>query len=308
MRGDCERTQNLARPLASGLQSVVYEHRAMGTLLDDFGFQLGRWLMAQAVVSDRGAFAGFRRWRRDAVKNTLGKLIWWCERFVVRYSTVEDVPVFDAREFDWTDLLESNADAIRRECGQVLRFSSEIPSFHELSPDQASISDDDRWKTYFLYAMGEKAEGNCGRCPITTDVLERIPGMTTAFFSILAPGKQIPAHRGVFKGFVRCHLGLRVPTDRESCFMRVAEERFDWEDGKCVVFDDTYDHEVQNNTDEMRVVLLLDVVRPMHTPARWLTRVLMWIGGYTAYVRDARENYFAWEERFDRAWTQNLAD
>jgi beta-hydroxylase len=61
--------------------------------------------------------------------------------------------------------------------------------------------------------MGEKAEVNCGRCPVTMEVLERIPGMTTAFFSILAPGQRIPAHRGVFKGFVRCHLALRFPKE-----------------------------------------------------------------------------------------------
>jgi aspartyl/asparaginyl beta-hydroxylase (cupin superfamily) len=262
--------------------------------------------MVHAVVSERGALAGFRQWRRDTVKNLFGKLIWWCERFVVRYSTVPDLPVFDPDEFAWTGLLEANADTIRRECEAVLEFGSEIPSFHELSPDQASISDDDRWKTYFLYAMGEKAEGNCGRCPVTAEVLERIPGMTTAFFSILAPGKRIPAHRGVFKGFVRCHLALRVPKEIESCFMRVGEGRLHWDDGKCVVFDDTYDHEVRNDTDEMRVVLLVDVVRPMRRPARWLTRVLMWVGGHTAYVRDARKNYFAWEKRFDRAWKQGV--
>jgi hypothetical protein len=52
--------------------------------------------------------------------------------------------VFDANEFAWTGLLEANADAIRRECEAVLQFGSEIPSFHELLPDQASISDDDR--------------------------------------------------------------------------------------------------------------------------------------------------------------------
>lgn len=63
---------------------------------------------------------------------------------MVRHSTVPALPVFDANEFAWTGLPEANADAIRRECEAVLQFGSEIPSFHELLPDQASISDDDR--------------------------------------------------------------------------------------------------------------------------------------------------------------------
>ncbi|MBT8469816.1 MAG: aspartyl/asparaginyl beta-hydroxylase domain-containing protein, partial [Deltaproteobacteria bacterium] len=143
---------------------------------------------------------------------------------------------------------------------------------------------------YLLFAMGQKAEGNCGRCPETTRVLESIPGMTTAFFSILAPGKHIPPDRGIFKGFVRCHLGLLVPERRADCYMRVADVNLHWEPGKCMVFDDTYDHEVHNDTDERRVVLLIDVVRPIRYPARLLTRGLMWMGNWTAYIKDARRN------------------
>ena len=260
--------------------------------------------MPRLLIGERISFEGLQQWRRDTVKNQLGKLIWWSERFVNRFSVVDDKPTFGAHEFPWTKPLEDNAEAIIRECEAVLRFDSEIPSFHELSPDQKSISDDDRWKTYLLFAMGQKAEGNCSRCPETTRVLESIPGMTTAFFSILAPGKHIPPHRGIFKGFVRCHLGLLVPQSRDDCYMRVANRKLHWERGKCMVFDDTYDHEVFNDTDETRVVLLIDVVRPMRYPARLLTRGLMWIGSWTAYVKDARRNYFVWEKRFDQAWNE----
>lgn len=258
--------------------------------------------MSGVNVEKRGSFENLKNWRRDTVKNLLGDLIESCERLVNRYSLIADKPAFDPAEFPWTALLEENADAIKRECEAVLRFGDEIPSFHELSPDQKSISDDDRWKTYLLFAMGQKADGNCGRCPETTRVLESIPGMTTAFFSILAPGKHIPPHRGIFKGFVRCHLSLQVPERRADCYMRVADVNLHWEPGKCMVFDDTYDHEVYNNTDERRVVLLLDVVRPMRYPARLLTRGLMWVGSWTAYIKDAQRNYAVWEQRFDQAW------
>jgi hypothetical protein len=75
----------------------------------------------------------------------------------------------------------------------VLSFRDRIPAFHTISKDQRSITSDDRWRTYFFFGMGYKAEKNCARCPETTRMLEEIPGMRTAFFSILEPGKHIPA-------------------------------------------------------------------------------------------------------------------
>lgn len=260
--------------------------------------------MRWGLLKTLGSAEDFKRWRRETVKGTLGRLIWSCEQLVNRYSLIADKPAFDAAEFPWTAVLERNADVIRCECEAILQFDGAIPSFHELSPDQKSISSDERWKTYLLFGMGQKGEGNCARCPETTRVLESIPGMTTAFFSILSPGKHIPPHRGIFKGFVRCHLGLLIPERQADCYMRIEDVNLHWQPGKCIVFDDTYEHEVYNNTDEIRVVLLIDVLRPMRYPGRVLTRALMWIGSRTAYVQDTQRNYFVWEKRFEEAWNE----
>jgi aspartate beta-hydroxylase len=42
-------------------------------------------------------------------------------------------------------------------------------------------------------------------------------------------------------GRLTVHLGLRVP---RGCSLRVAEETRAWEEGKCLVFDDSFEHEV----------------------------------------------------------------
>ena len=55
--------------------------------------------------------------------------------------------------------------------------------------------------------------GNCQRCPLTTQLVESIPGMKTAFFSIMLPGKYIPEHRGPYKGLLRYQLALKVPQE-----------------------------------------------------------------------------------------------
>lgn len=80
--------------------------------------------------------------------------------------------------------------------------------------------------------------------------------------------------------------------------MRVGGSEFTWEEGKCVVFDDLRRHEVFNDTDEERVVLLLDVERPMRWRGRLVARLFLWAARRTAYFKDARRNQIEWEERF----------
>jgi aspartyl/asparaginyl beta-hydroxylase (cupin superfamily) len=107
-----------------------------------------------------------------------------------------------------------------------------------------------------------KQVDNCKLCPITTKVVEQIPGMVMAGFSRLAPGTHIKPHVG-YGGWAqyvnRCHLGLIVPP---GCEMRVGPETRTWQEGKVTVFSDATEHEVWNRGDSERVVLLLDVRNP----------------------------------------------
>src|SRR3546814_3156205 len=95
-----------------------------------------------------------------------------------------------------------------------------------------------------------------------------MPKIHTAWISILSPRYHIPAHSGVTKGILRAHLGLIVPREREKCRIRIGDEIRYWEPGKIFVIDDTYEHEVWNETNEERVVLLLDFNRPMRLGGR----------------------------------------
>ncbi len=231
-------------------------------------------------------------------------LVWRLERLIAWGSKIGDTEFFARDVFPWVPEFERSWPIIRRELDTVLQRRDELPAFHEISRDQARISDS-RWKTFFLYAYGFKARGNCARCPETTRIVESIPGMKTAFFSILGPGKHIPAHRGPYKGVVRCHLGLLVPEPRERCRIRVGETLASWREGEVMLFDDTYDHEVWNETDGVRVVLFLDVVRPLRFPANLLNAVVLRLIAASPYVQDGVENYKRWEERFEAMGAQN---
>ena len=108
------------------------------------------------------------------------------EWLVRRFSSVGQHPFFDPSQFDWIPRIEAGWTAMRDELRMLLRKGERIPSFHEISPDQLKITQDDKWKTYMLYMYGRKIAENCNRCPETTRLIEAIPGIKTAFFSILS--------------------------------------------------------------------------------------------------------------------------
>lgn len=215
-----------------------------------------------------------------------------------KYSAVGDHPVFDNKNFEWTTLLEDNWKPIRKELEEVLRFHSRLPNLQDIQQEQNILNRDNNWKTFFLYGFGIKATHNCHACPFTTSLIERIPGMKTAFFSVLSPNKHIPAHKGIFKGIVRSHLGLIIPGNPGDCVMRIENERIYWQEGKVVVFDDTFEHEVWNNTNEIRVVLLIDTIRPFKSPLSFINNAIINLIGNSSYVREAMQNHKKWENYF----------
>jgi beta-hydroxylase len=221
------------------------------------------------------------------------------ERFVLRSSLVPTTPFLPLDVFSWIPELEGNCGTIRAELDQVLNYRDDLPNFQDISVDQASITDDDGWKTYFFFGYGFRSEANCERCPKTADLLDRIPGLTTAFFSILSPHKHIGEHRGPWRGVLRYHLALLVPEPRDAAGISVGGQVAHWEEGRSLLFDDGYEHHAWNDTDGVRVVLFVDVIRPLKPPAQQLNRALISAIGWSPYIQDARNRHEAWERRFE---------
>ncbi|MEQ1513082.1 MAG: aspartyl/asparaginyl beta-hydroxylase domain-containing protein [Lysobacteraceae bacterium] len=197
------------------------------------------------------------------------------ERYLARHSPLGDPAVYDCKYFDWLPALEARWQEIAAEYRQLLASAEPIPPFHEISPEQRPITSDALWRTFVLFAYGKAAERNCALCPRTTQILGRIPGMKTAMFSILEPGKQLPWHRGPYKGLLRVHLALEVPSEREQCWLEVDNLRLHWLEGQALVFDDTFQHRAANLATTRRCVLFLDVLRPLEPRAAWINRTLI---------------------------------
>jgi beta-hydroxylase len=115
------------------------------------------------------------------------------------------------------------------------------------------------WTVFGLYAVGQQIPAACARCPNTTRALQHVPGLSMAGFSRLAPRTHVRPHVGWAASVYRLHLALVVPP---GCRLRVAGETRAWQEGRCLIFDDTVEHEAWNDSDLPRGVLLLDFLRP----------------------------------------------
>jgi beta-hydroxylase len=185
---------------------------------------------------------------------------------------------FDPALHPWSRELESGWREIRAELDAVLQDPKGVHPFQVVSEEQRAITDDDRWRVFVFHVYGTPIEANCRRCPRTAALLARIPRLRNAMFSILAPGKHIAPHRGIYNGLLRFHLALKVPQPAQSCVLEVNGEQRHWTEGRTVLFDDSFVHSVRNDTDQVRVVLFGDLERPLRWPLatmnRWLCAVL----------------------------------
>ncbi len=220
--------------------------------------------------------------------------------YLIRQSSIPARPVMDKDDFPWAAMLEQNHPVIQRELDRVMAFRQSLPKLHELQREQSRVSSDTVWKVFVLSGWGQASKTGKQLCPQTTRILEKIPGVRSALFSILDPGARIPDHRGHLKGLLRGHLAMRVPEDRERCFLKVDGEVCHWEEGRLLIFDDSYRHEVQNNTDEERIVLLLHFDRPMNKQGRLANALLMSAIRKTPFVKKAIRNHNQWEDEFRR--------
>ena len=179
----------------------------------------------------------------------------------------EERPAFFDIDTTFPELrrIDESYDAIRAELLPVLPRLDELPRYHEVDEGQAEISaEGDRdWRVLFVHMHGAEASlPNRDLFPRTTAAIARVPDTLQAFFSILEPGKSVPAHNGPYFGYLRYHTAFVVPLG-EPPRLRVNRDLYTWKEGESVLFDDSWEHEVINESDSVRVVLILDFMRPL---------------------------------------------
>ncbi len=123
---------------------------------------------------------------------------------------------------------------------------------------------DNKWKKFYIKWYSESLKDSRAKLPYTTKLLDSIPEVKSAMISVLEPGAVITPHVGPFRGALRYHLGLSTPQN-DNCRILVDGIAYSWRDGEDILFDDTFVHEVRNDTDKPRFILFCDIQRNLDT-------------------------------------------
>lgn len=197
--------------------------------------------------------------------------IWHSEPTHYHYPGLVEREFHPRERFPWLAEVEAAVPAITAELQAMLRSTrAELVPYLEYAEHEAlaqwrELNRNPDWTAIHLIKRGEVVAANAALCPRTMALLAslpqpQIPGASAnAMFSLLAPGKKIPAHVGVNNTRLLCHLPLVVP---EGCWFRVGGETRFWREGEAFVFDDTIEHEAANTSDKLRVVMIFDIWHP----------------------------------------------
>lgn len=182
--------------------------------------------------------------------------------------------------------IDESFDVIREELEALLLQRESIRLVHETIQGHDPVIG---WRILYIYFYGINTNfPNQELFPNTFKIINQIPNVVDAWFSVLEPQKSIKAHRGAYRGFIRYHTAFRVPQENPPQ-LRVKDEFYTWKERESVLFDDRHEHQVYNESNDIRVVLIVDVMRPLP----WLLHLLNVIAIkclIKLYIRPALQN------------------
>ena|SRR5579863_811825 len=205
-------------------------------------------------------FAGGERYRPDALQRPS----------LLYFPGLPTKPFYERDEVSESAQLESAIPAVLSEFTALHDEAAAFPPYVQVDAQSnlaqwRELNNSKSWSAYHLIRGGERLQDGCDKCPSTAALVEALPlarisgHAPEVFFSVLQPGTHIPPHFGLGNYKLAVHLPLVLPGD---CAIRVGNETREWEQGKCLIFDDSFQHEAWNRSGQARVVLILDVWHP----------------------------------------------
>ena len=180
------------------------------------------------------------------------------------FSAVPARPILDPRSIPELDVLRANWQMIRDEAVALMdQGGIRAATGHNDLGFNSFFKNG--WKRFYVKWYGAPMPSAQAACPRTVALVESLPNVNAAMFALLPPGGKLNRHRDPFAGSLRYHLGLVTPNS-DRCRIYVDGEPYWWRDGEDVVFDETFIHSAQNETDVTRIILFCDVERPLRTP------------------------------------------
>ncbi|GHP05328.1 hypothetical protein PPROV_000408000 [Pycnococcus provasolii] len=133
--------------------------------------------------------------------------------------------------------------------------------------DDDDVTVGDWQQLMFNTPLGTSIDENKEAMPKTWELLKSIPGFVDnnfAMISSLRPGGRIAPHVGHTNLVTRLHLAIDVPEPSKSA-IRVGNDVRTWEEGKVLLLNDAFDHEVWTFGTKNRTVLFADIWNPSLT-------------------------------------------
>ncbi|KAM4864867.1 aspartyl/asparaginyl beta-hydroxylase isoform 2-T2 [Thomomys bottae] len=189
------------------------------------------------------------------------------QRSLYNVNGLKAQPWWTPKETSYTELvksLERNWKLIRDEGLAVIDTTKGL-----FLPEDENLREKGDWSQFTLWQQGRKNENACKGAPKTCALLEKFPETTGCRrgqikYSIMHPGTHVWPHTGPTNCRLRMHLGLVIP--KEGCKIRCANETKTWEEGKVLIFDDSFEHEVWQDASSFRLIFIVDVWHPELTP------------------------------------------
>ena len=210
-----------------------------------------------------------REWAQRAVDADFGFWEHALQRPPHFIPRIRSRPWWDPQQFGWARELEANFPLIKAELLAILTGPKGMPwgSVGGRSKHDRSLVRSGDWKEFVLLGNSDKVGQNLSMVPVTASILTRAPdvlqmathGVGESLFSVISPGTHLRPHCGSTNGRLTAHFGLVVP---EGCSIRCGDEIRTWEEGKVIVFDDSYEHEVWHRGEGARIVLLINFWHP----------------------------------------------
>ncbi|XP_065758718.1 aspartyl/asparaginyl beta-hydroxylase isoform X4 [Muntiacus reevesi] len=189
------------------------------------------------------------------------------QRSLYNVQGLKAQPWWTAKETGYTELvksLERNWKLIRDEGLAAMDKTQGL-----FLPEDENLREKGDWSQFTLWQQGRKNENACKGAPKTCSLLDKFPETTGCRrgqikYSIMHPGTHVWPHTGPTNCRLRMHLGLVIP--KEGCKIRCANETRSWEEGKVLIFDDSFEHEVWQDAASFRLIFIVDVWHPELTP------------------------------------------
>ena len=174
------------------------------------------------------------------------------------YPGLRSAPIYDAKDFPWVQSVLSHVDDISAELGLLERHRGSERIFHTVWSDFTTSGE---WAALWLRLYGEPYETNAALCPKTLAAVESVPGQGGWLgFSAMAPHTHISPHCGVTNAKLRCHLPIELRPGESR--IRVHDQVYSWKKNEIFIFDDSFEHEVWNDSDARRIILIFDIFHP----------------------------------------------